>query len=173
MVMEGGGRRKLHPPEHAFRLLRRAQPPTFFNTIFASQCCGGVTANSNPNPNKVPNETARRTWTSNSTKATAACAAARPKESSVFSRSLAAPKRAPGGAPTAFIPIPRWPPTTIPRSATSANGSSSSLLPSAAADGKYEEALAAIRQSLTAARVAAGPGSAILAPRPARVVPVS
>ena len=71
----------------------------------------------------------------------------------MFSRSLAAPTRAPGGAPTAFIPIPRWPPTTIPRSR-----SRSLLLPPAAGDaGGGADALAAIRQSPTApARVAAG-----------------
>ena len=85
----------------------------------------------------------------------------------MFSRSLAAPTR----APTAFIPIPRWPPTTIPRSA-SANGSSRSpllLLPPAAGDaGGGADALAAIRQSPTApARVAAG--SAISASEPQRV----
>ncbi|KAF2944265.1 hypothetical protein DAI22_02g129801 [Oryza sativa Japonica Group] len=41
------------------------------------------------------------TWTLNSTKATAACVAARPNKRSVFSRSLTTSIRFPGGAPTA------------------------------------------------------------------------
>jgi len=149
-----GGSGKLHPLEHAFPLLRhgpgRAQPPTFLIdrataiTILASQCCGLQT----------PIQTRTRSQT-------------RHRGAQLHVELDEGDGGVRGGAPTAFIPIPRWPPTTIPRSATSANGSSRSLLPPAAADGKDEDALAAIRQRPTAARVAARPRSAILAPRPA------
>jgi hypothetical protein len=41
-------------------------------------------------------------------------------------------RRAPGEAPTAFIPILQWAPTTIPNSARSENGSSGDLPPAIA-----------------------------------------